>query len=73
MREPFWGPNAKPMLIQTLVGAAAGFLIWWLAYPWWPDLTKRMAYEITKDSLACEYFTCQGRKLLGPDRDAGRD
>lgn len=29
-REPFWGPNAKPMLVQTVVGVAVALTVYWL-------------------------------------------
>lgn len=56
MRQPFFGPNAKPFFIQLAVGVAAA---WLAVFSGIPDLLGDLAYQ-----FSCHYIT--GSCLTGP-------
>lgn len=44
--EPFWGPNAKPLAVQFLVGLAVVFFLNWVGFhDFVYDLTGRLLFE----------------------------
>ena len=42
-REPFFGPNAKPMLTQTLIGVVVATLAYWATAGWLEPAVKQFS------------------------------
>ena len=57
-KQPFWGPNAKPIFIQLVVGLAVGYVVYKATRGWLPELTSKWAHDLLDGALICEYFTC---------------
>lgn len=57
-KEPFWGPNAKAVFFQLVLGAAVALLVthflWQPIYDWDDPLSR----WLINDTSLCEWVTC---------------